>query len=446
MGIYFGFISGTLTGVCAMLIASPLLRGAFANLDKRAMRIGIAAGGVVAFAVVALILYRTLGRPDLLGPHVAAAAPAAHPGVSASASGAPPDSMENVVARLEARIARDGGKREDWLLLAQSYEFMGRDADAQRARAHADSPADAPPPSASAGAAAPVAASYTAPRTSSSASAASDSVAEYERRAHARPDDADAWRALAELYRRQRESAKARDAFAKLVRLNAMNADTWANYADVLASASGGSLRQSAQAIDAALKMNPAHPKALWLKASLAYEEHRYADALAVWKQLRAVLPPDSSDGRVIDANIAEASELAGVPGATGTTTPAVAASSAPAAATVTGTVSIGSKFAGRVPAGATLFIYAKAVDSPGPPLAVIRQVASSWPVRFQLDDTLAMIPSRKLSQFDRVVIEARISRSGQATPAAGDLYVTSAVLNPAERKKLALVIDREVS
>jgi hypothetical protein len=43
------------------------------------------------------------------------------------------------------------------------------------------------------------------------------------------------------------------------------------------------------------------------------------------------------------------------------------------------------------------------------------------------------------------VVIEARISRSGQATPAAGDLYVTSEVLRPAAGTRLALVIDREI-
>jgi cytochrome c-type biogenesis protein CcmH len=201
-------------------------------------------------------------------------------------------------------------------------------------------------------------------------------------------------------------------------------------------------LRESAKAIDAALQLDPAHLKALWLKASLAHEEHRYADALVVWKRLRAALPPESSDVRVIDANIAEATDLAG----RRAPAPTASATAAPSGATeVSGTISIDRKLAGRVPAGATLFIYAKAADSPGPPLAVIRQVARDWPVAFRLDDTLAMIPSRKLSQFDRVIVEARMSRSGQATPATGDLYVKSAVLKPRERKKLALVIDHEV-
>ena len=111
----------------------------------------------------------------------------------------------------------------------------------------------------------------------------------------------------------------------------------------------------------------------------------------------------------------------------------------------MTGTVSLETRFADRVQPGATLFIYAKAADSPGPPLAVLRTTVGTWPVSFRLDDSMAMMPTRRLSQFDRVVIEARISRSGQATPATGDLYVTSQVLRPAAGTRLALVINREI-
>ena len=94
---------------------------------------------------------------------------------------------------------------------------------------------------------------------------------------------------------------------------------------------------------------------------------------------------------------------------------------------------------------GATLFIYAKAADSPGPPLAVLRVSAGNWPVSFRLDDSMAMLPSRRLSQFQKVIVEARISRSGQATPATGDLYVTSDTVDPSSGKKLALVINHQI-
>ena len=124
---------------------------------------------------------------------------------------------------------------------------------------------------------------------------------------------------------------------------------------------------------------------------------------------------------------------------------PASAPAGTAANAEVSGTVSLDTRLADRVQPDATLFIYAKAADSPGPPLAIVRATVGTWPVSFRLDDSMAMIPSRRLSQFDRVVIEARISRRGQATPAAGDLYVTSQVLRPTAGTRLALVINREI-
>src|SRR2546430_12409152 len=71
-----------------------------------------------------------------------------------------------------------------------------------------------------------------------------------------------------------------------------------------------------------------------------------------------------------------------------------------------------------RRPPRSTLFPYTTLFRS------VLRTTAAAWPVSFHLDDSMAMMPSRRLSQFDKVVVEARISRSGQATPSAGDLYV----------------------
>jgi len=124
---------------------------------------------------------------------------------------------------------------------------------------------------------------------------------------------------------------------------------------------------------------------------------------------------------------------------------PASAPAGTAANAEVSGTVSLDTRLADRVQPDATLFIYAKAADSPGPPLAIVRATVGTWPVSFRLDDSMAMIPSRRLSQFDRVVIEARVSRNGQATPAAGDLYVTSQVLRPTAGTRLALVINREI-
>jgi cytochrome c-type biogenesis protein CcmH len=465
MSAVFWFIAGVLAGVTAALIAVPLWRVSVGSLQRRPLRYAIAAGAVVVFAASAALVYLAIGSPHALDTAAHVALPPAHPGAAQStsaqaAAGGKALSMETATAGLEARLTRDGGSASDWLLLAQSYEFLGRADDAKRAREHAGgaapgsmtpaSPALVGKPSGASLANTNVAALWNAATSQSAGSSEPRnppdtpqalSVAQLERQIAANPRDAQSWLALADLYRRQRDYDKARAAFVQAVGLKGMNATAWADYADVLGSVAGGSLNvEAGRAIDRALALDPANAKALWLKASRAHQEQRYGDALTLWKKLRTVLPPDSSDLRLVDANIEEASQLARTP-------PTQSAKDARPAAPVaiTGTVSIESRLAKRVERDATLFIYAKAVDSPGAPLAVVRINAGSWPVSFRLDDSMAMIPSRKLSQFDKVVIEARISRTGQAAPASGDLYVTSDVLQPSAGKNLALIINHEI-
>ncbi len=117
--------------------------------------------------------------------------------------------------------------------------------------------------------------------------------------------------AQAEDLRRQRKFKEAAEAYRRAAAAGSMNADSWADYADALASA-GSSLKGApADALAKALALDPRHPKALWLKASLEHEEHRYRDAVGTWRNLLAVVPANSSDARIIEANIAEATRLA---------------------------------------------------------------------------------------------------------------------------------------
>jgi cytochrome c-type biogenesis protein CcmH len=117
--------------------------------------------------------------------------------------------------------------------------------------------------------------------------------------------------ARAEEHRRKREFQQACALYAAVAAQGGMTADAWADYADAQASVSGRLAGAPARAIEAALLLEPGHAKALWLKASLAHEERRYTDALKAWRQLQALVPPGSSDAKIIQANIAEASRLA---------------------------------------------------------------------------------------------------------------------------------------
>jgi len=117
--------------------------------------------------------------------------------------------------------------------------------------------------------------------------------------------------ARADDLRRQRKFKEATETYRLAVKAGAMNADAWADYADALASAGSSLQGAPADALAKALALDPRHPKALWLKASLEHEEHRYRDAVATWRNLLAVVPANSSDARIIEANIAEAARLA---------------------------------------------------------------------------------------------------------------------------------------
>lgn len=117
--------------------------------------------------------------------------------------------------------------------------------------------------------------------------------------------------ARAEDHRRKREFMQACALYASVVERGGMTADGWADYADAQASVNGRLAGEPARYIAAALALAPQHAKALWLQASLAHEERRYSDALATWRRLQAVVPPDSSDARIVEANIAEAARLA---------------------------------------------------------------------------------------------------------------------------------------
>jgi hypothetical protein len=112
----------------------------------------------------------------------------------------------------------------------------------------------------------------------------------------------------------------------------------------------------------------------------------------------------------------------------------------------VSGEVSLAADLRTKAAAGATLFIVAKSVDSPGMPVAVFRAAVGTWPVRFTLDDSQAMLPGRNLSNAGRVTIEARISQRGQPLPASGDLQGSTGAIYPADHQPLKILIDRVIT
>jgi cytochrome c-type biogenesis protein CcmH len=410
----FWVIAGFAAGIAASFVLLPVIRGSADESVSSDRRIWIGSAAALGLLGLAIAMYLQLGRPDSLD---GSAASTPHTGVASSQEGQV-GSMEASIQRLAEKLAEGGGSDAEWDLLAQSYDFMGNAEAASEARQHRVP-----------GASQPV------------VQPASD-LATYEQNVAGTPKDVESWLGIASLKRAQRDFAGAVAAYEQVRTLKGMTADSWADYADALASQPGGSLQgKSAEAIDQALKMDRNHPKALWLKATLAIQDKRFADATRLWKQLRGVLPAKSPDVRIIEANIAEAEALA----KGGSAAQAAVAPSPAAAVEIAGTVDLDPALRSKVTPGMTLYIYAKVPNAAGPPLAVSKVVAGSWPARFVLDDSQSMLPDRRLSDFQQVVIEARLSKTGQAIAAAGDLQGRSGEINTRAAKPVNVKINQVI-
>lgn len=254
-----------------------------------------------------------------------------------------------------------------------------------------------------------------------------------QQRLEAEPGNAEAWVMLGRAYTmlgRYRDGALALE---RAVTLLPPNPHLLADLADVAAMSQGKRLAGApARWIQQALDADPRHVKALSLAGSAAFEAKDYGAARGYWQRALDQLPADAPMVRTVRANIAEATLLEGGPPPSATA----------AGTAVGGEVVLSPALAAQAPAGATLFVFARAAEGPRMPLAIVRRPAGAWPFAFTLDDTMAMAPNLKLSQFPQVVIGARLSRSGNATPQIGDLVGESGPVAPGATG-LRVVIDR---
>jgi cytochrome c-type biogenesis protein CcmH len=331
---------------------------------------------VVAMAVpfLAATLYFTVGTPRALLPDMQAAAPA-----GGEAHGPTEQQVEAMIERLAARLAAEPENAQGWAMLARSYAVLGRFAEAS-------------------------------------------------------------------------------DAYAKLIALVPADAQLLADYADVLAMTQGRNLEGEPEKLIArALAIDPNNVKALALAGSAAYARRDYKGAIARWEQLVRVAPPGSELADSTRATIEEAkARMGGVDappaaasGPASTGAPAAAAAAPPAAATaaapasaaparaasagasVSGVVEVAAPHAAKIAPTDTLFVFARAVDGPRMPVAIIRAQAKDLPLTFTLDDRSSMMGGGKLSDQPKVIVGARVSKSGSATPQPGDLQGYSGPVAP---------------
>lgn len=261
-------------------------------------------------------------------------------------------------------------------------------------------------------------------------------IAQLERRLEQEPASVEGWVLLGRSRMAQQRFTEARDAFAKAHALLPTEPDLMVEYADAQMRAAGdGRFPATAVALlEQALASQPMHQRALFYLGAQRLQAGKPAEAVAIWERLRPLL--DARTAEALRPQLAMAREQAGLPAADPEPAPA-------AGPKITVSVELAPEIAARLAAGDTLFVFARPADGAAPPVAVKRLPATGFPVSLELSDADSLMPTQTLSQQARVQMVARISKSGDAGAAAGDLEAAPQVLEVREGAAVTLRIDQ---
>lgn len=294
-----------------------------------------------------------------------------------------------------------------------------------------------------------------------------EAIAGLQKRLESEPDNLDGWMLLGRAYKSTERFTEARDALKHAFDIAPNNPEVVSEYAEAIAlSNPERTITADARALlEQVLIDAPLHQRALWLLGIADAQEGKYNAAIARWETLLPTLPADSDVLPQVKAQLAEARRLAGLPPkpedaaalaavaespeaggsaqADAGTPPPAAASAGP---TLTVEVDIAPELLAKLEPTDVVYVFARAAEGPRMPLALQRLPGAKFPLTVTLDDNSGMMPTMKLSSFPRVVVGARVSKSGVANAQTGDLETLSQPFTTLEQKSpLKLVIDRIV-
>lgn len=259
-----------------------------------------------------------------------------------------------------------------------------------------------------------------------------DAIVQLERELAREPAQAEGWRLLADAYRAKGRTRDAADALARAVVHQPKDPELLAQAAEARAVAAPDR-RFDAEAVailQRALAMDPTHQRALWFLGVAQRQSGRAADAARTWESLLARV--DAATATALRAQVQAARADAGLP---------PLAEPAPTANAIEVSVDIAPALRDRLPPGTTVFVLARTPGGPPMPVAVERLTIADLPARVRLDDADAAMPTRRLSQVDRVDVLVRASASGSANAGAGDLESRPVSAKPGD--SVSLRIDR---
>jgi len=263
-------------------------------------------------------------------------------------------------------------------------------------------------------------------------------LTQLEQRLINEPDDVDGWLMLSNSYSALERYPDALRAVDNLYRLRSNDPTVMFRYANILSMVNGGMLAgKPTELLNEGLKIDPENTNGLWLAGLAANERGDNEQAIIYWQRLEPKLIEGSKSQQQIKKYI----EMAGGPAADN----AEERLTANQKYKIHVNVSLSSDLINQASSDDIIFIYAQAINGLAMPIAAVRKKVRELPLQIILDDSMAMMPNNKLSDHKQVKVTARISKSGNAIPASGDLIGSLDNVQTDNNESIDLNIDKKI-
>ena len=257
-------------------------------------------------------------------------------------------------------------------------------------------------------------------------------IGQLAERLKSQPDDLEGWVLLGRSLLTTQRAGEASVAFEAATRLAPGNPDLLALYAEALAEAQGGRLEgKPAEIIRQIVDKNPRHKMGLWLAGLAAAQEGDPLNARENWGRLKKELTENSPEMKEIDSYLSQLEPETSSPG------------SSKEQVAIRVRVSIESGLLKETSPDDVVFIFARLPEGPPMPLAVVRKTVRDLPADITLDDSLSMRPGFVISAQDRVILGARVSKSGDPIAKTGDLEGYSEEVQPGDKTMQEITISQ---
>jgi len=238
------------------------------------------------------------------------------------------------------------------------------------------------------------------------------------------PNDAKVWTMLGLSYFELDKVKESLEAYEKAYQLTPNNSKLLVEYASTLISVNDNQFSDRPVAlIKQALEIDANAPDALYLAGMFAISMQDFTLAKGLWNKALSVLPEGGEDyqsllGLLDELRRAESGQVSN---------------------TVTVNVLLSDEILATRSAEDYLMIYVKAAKGRPMPIAIQKLKLKDFNGQIVLSDMNSVMPTKLLSEHDKVLVVARLSRTGGAMKQADDIQITSGVVNVSDNPNITL-------